>query len=250
MDQGQQGTIAADGACSDPWSFFDRVYCISLLNRPDRRQRVKRELAVVGLLARTEFVLVDQGGNDPVQSIYDSHIRCLRRGLAAGAEHILVLEDDVIFRRFDAGRLRQACSALADRGDWQVFFLGCLIDASQQTRDPALRAVRYRCLAHAYGVSRPFARLLCSQRWTGMPFDTLLTRYNTAYYALFPMCAFQGPSPSDNRPVVLDRLRRLLGGLVLIQRGNELYHCHRRLILALHVLVLAGILLFFGSTVV
>ena len=42
----------------DPWKFFDTIYCISVDDRLDRREQVKKQFAGVGLLERVEFVLV------------------------------------------------------------------------------------------------------------------------------------------------------------------------------------------------
>ena len=41
------------------WSFFDKVYCISLVNREDRRIEAREQFARVGLADRVEFLLVE-----------------------------------------------------------------------------------------------------------------------------------------------------------------------------------------------
>ena len=91
------------------WSFFDRAYCISLRKRADRREAVRAEFARVGLVV--EFVMADKAAN-PEQGIYESHLLCLQRGQAAGAQRILVFEDDVLFRCFSADRLAQMTAFL------------------------------------------------------------------------------------------------------------------------------------------
>ena len=40
------------------WAYFDRVYCISLEERPDRRAEATAQFTAVGLLSRVEFVIV------------------------------------------------------------------------------------------------------------------------------------------------------------------------------------------------
>ncbi len=226
----------------DNWDFFDRVYCISLHERADRRKQVQQEFAGVGLLDRVEFVLVARHPQNREQGIFESHIRCLQMGLAAGAENILIFEDDVFFQRFDAALLKKSCEALAALPHWNVFFLGCITSGSRRFARSGLAAVRYRCLSHGYGIHREFAEKIARQTWQGVPYDTMLKGYNNNFFALYPMCAFQGRSPTDNQTVAIDRLRRLLGGLPFIQRVNEFYQNHKTMLLVSHSAGLALLL--------
>jgi len=41
---------------SEYWEFFDRVYCISLVNRTDRRAEAQKQFEKVGLQDKVEFV--------------------------------------------------------------------------------------------------------------------------------------------------------------------------------------------------
>lgn len=222
------------------WDYFDRIYCISLTSRPDRKLAAEREFAAVGLAAKVIFHLVAKNQADQVEGIYTSHMTCLRQGLAAGAKRILVFEDDILFRNFAPDRLDQACQALQARDDWQAFFLGCLTRGIAKTDHAALTTIRYRCLAHAYAINRPFAELLVRQEWCGLPFDELLGRIAKDCYAISPMCAFQGSAGSDNRTYVLNRLRKLCGGLAFIQKASEVFYTNRRLIVILHILAIVA----------
>ena len=88
------------------WDFFDRIYCISLEEREDRRQSAAASFAKVGLTGKVEFVLVKLHPSNVEQGMYESHMTCLRKGLEAGAKSIVVFEDDVIFDRFDAAHFQ------------------------------------------------------------------------------------------------------------------------------------------------
>jgi GR25 family glycosyltransferase involved in LPS biosynthesis len=225
------------------WDFFDRVYCISLEHRLDRRERVREEFVRVGLADRVEFVIAHPHAQDRERGIFESHQRCLRRGIRDGAQRILVFEDDVFFGRQGCGRIPDACAHLAQCPGWEAFFLGCLTRSIRPTSSPALRRITYRSLAHAYGLNRPFAEQVVRRTWQGIPYDALLQQMQNEFYALSPMCAFQDRSASDNQTVALDRLRRLCGGLAVIQRGSELYRKHRTLVIAAHLAVLLLLLL-------
>jgi hypothetical protein len=224
----------------DPWAFFDKAYCISLDSRPDRLQEAKRQFAAVGLAGRVEYVIVRKNLVDQVQGIYSSHMLCLQKGLAAGARKILIFEDDILFCGFNASRLSEACHFLEKSGQWHAFFLGCMTNGSDKSETPAIRKIRFRCLAHAYAVNRPYALQLVEEKWCGLPFDELLRRRQDRFYALYPMCAFQGLAGSDNRTVLLNRLRTFFGGLPFLQKFNENYQNNKTVIISLHVMILAA----------
>jgi hypothetical protein len=218
------------------WHFFDKIYCISLESRSDRLMEARRQFASVGLADRVEFIVVQKNMDDQVKGIFQSHMSCLTKGLAAGARHILVFEDDILFRGYSERKLHEACLFLQETGGWNAFFLGCLTNGSTKTASAAVAKVKYRCLAHAYALNRPFAERLVREKWSGIPFDDLLRRCNDSFFALSPMCAYQGLAGSDNRTVALDRLRNVFGGLPFIQKSNEIFQNNKILIYALHLL--------------
>ena len=221
------------------WHFFDKIYCISLESRSDRLMEAKRQFASVDLAGRVEFVIVQKNIDDQVKGIFQSHMSCLTKGLAAGARHILVFEDDILFRGYSERQLHEACLFLDETEGWNAFFLGCLTNGSTRTASAAVAKVKYRCLAHAYALNRPFAERLVREKWSGIPFDDLLRRCNDGFFALSPMCAYQGLAGSDNRTGARDRLRNAFGGLPFIQKSNEIFQNNRMLIISLHFLLAA-----------
>lgn len=221
----------------DPWKFFDTIYCISIDDRLDRREEAKKQFADVGLLERVEFVLVARHPEDREKGIFESHMLCLQRGLAAGAKHILIFEDDVFFRGFDPRVLAEACLHLERLENWNGLFLGGITSGSRKTGVKSLVKIKYRCLSHAYALNTSMARRIIREEWRGIPYDELLQKNNDDFFAIYPMCAFQGLSESDNQTVAIDRIRRLLGGLPFIQKMNESFENHKPLFLALHLAV-------------
>ncbi|MBM9612966.1 glycosyltransferase [Desulfobulbus rhabdoformis] len=219
----------------DGWDFFDAIYCITLESRPDRMQAAKEQFALVGLAARVEFIVVARDEENPERGIFTSHQLCLRKALTAGARHILIFEDDVFFRKFDHERLRNACQFLEQGRGWDGFALGCLTSSSQPTSQKGMVHIGYRCLTHAYALNRPFAERIVEEPWQGVPIDGLFHALKGDFFALYPMCAFQGQAASDNKTVWIDRMRTLFGGLARIQRGNELYCNNRGLIFLIHL---------------
>lgn len=221
------------------WDFFERIYCISVEERTDRRQAVTRQFDKVGLAGRVEFVIVRRHPTDVEQGMYESHMTCLRKGLEAGAGRIVVFEDDVLFNRFDAGRFNQCTRFLSAHPDWQVLLLGGLIRSSEKTADPCVQKVRYQSLAHAYAINGPYAQTLAYTPWQGIVIDTVFRPLTDHLYAVYPMFAFQNNLPSDNDKYrYLELFRRCCGGLERIQKMIEFYQRHKFGIITAHVLML------------
>jgi hypothetical protein len=234
-------------AATDPatgWDFFDRIYCISLEERGDRRQSAMAQLRKVGLHDKVEFLIVKRHPCNVEQGIYESHMACLKKGLAAGAERIVVFEDDILFDRYDTDRLRRCTQFLLSHPDWQVLLLGGLIHSSRKTEEPAVQKVTYQSLAHAYALNRSYAETLAYKPWEGIVMDVLFRPLVDHIYAICPMFAFQSNSPTDNKYLGLHRFRRWCGGLERIQKANEFFHRHKSGIVVLHLLVLL-LLIFF-----
>jgi len=226
------------------WDLIDRIYCISLAERTDRQASAKAQFERVGLENKVMFHRVQRHPTDCEQGIYESHQACLKMGLASGARHILVFEDDVVFGTVDAHRLGQGIAFFEERSDCEILFLGCLAGRSWTTGAPGVRRVRYSCLAHAYLVKTSLARRLADEPWRGIPWDIVLKKNAQNAFALYPSIAFQSNSPSDNhRHRTLETVRRIFGGLRVIQTVNERYHRFRYAIIAAHLLLAGALIL-------
>lgn len=212
----------------DGWNYFDRLYCISLRKREDRRRSAMREFAKAGLAGRVEFLIVDRLPYDFEQQVYESHMLCLRKGLEAGAENVVIFEDDVEFDRFDPVCFKKSVEFLKRHPDWKVFLLGALIRSSSKTSEPSVQKVRYQSLTHAYALNRHYAATLAYEPWQGIVNDTLFRPLENDVYAMNPMCAFQKNFTTDNYKYPgLARFRNFLGGLKRIQKANEFYLHHK-----------------------
>ena len=241
--------VNADAAVKNPvsgWDFFDRLYCISLQEREDRRKSALKEFSKVGLADRVEFVIGERLPYDFEQQVYESHMICLRKGLEAGARNIVIFEDDVEFDRFDPERLRSCAEFLRQNPEWKVLLLGALIRSSRKATNPCVQKVRYQSLTHAYALNRHYAETLAYEPWQGIVNDTLFRPLTDDVYAIYPMCAFQKKFTSDNyKYPKLVLIRRLLGGLKRIQKAIEFYHRHKFGIYAAHVIVILLVLFVF-----
>ena len=219
------------------WDYFDKIYCISLDKRSDRREEAKSQFEKIGLLEYVEFHIVKKHPYDSEEGIYESHMACINNGLMAGAGNIVIFEDDILFDGFSPERLKQCIDFMRDNSDWKAFFFGCLVSGSRRTHSKGVLKIKYRSLTHAYVLNRGFAELLVKKPWRKIAFDSELKSYKDGFFAIFPSFAFQSNSPTGNSKYLgLDKFRRLCGGLQRIQKRNELFHCYRLIFIVLHVL--------------
>lgn len=223
---------------SNYWDYFDKIFCISVAERPDRRENAKIEFGKVGLTDKVDFLIVDKHPCNCEQGIYESHLTCIKKGIEAGADRIVIFEDDILFDRFSSEKLINGIEFLSRHAGWNAFFFGCLVCGSKRTGNKNILKIRYRSLTHAYALSRRFAEVLVQRPWQEVAYDEFLNSFNKEFYAIHPAFAFQSNSPSDNSKYLwLDKIRRQCGGLRRIQKGNEFLFLHFKGIIALHLML-------------
>jgi GR25 family glycosyltransferase involved in LPS biosynthesis len=226
------------------WAFFDKVYCISVDDRKDRREEADNQFRKVGLADKVEFVIVKRHPVNVERGIFESHMACLQMGIRNNARTILIFEDDVIFERFNPQVLEDCVHFLSTTSSWKIFFFGCLSSGSEKTRHDSVLKVRYHSLAHAYVVNRQYAEVLVGLPWNHLPFDVVLRSLAWDCYAAYPSFAFQSNARTDNtRNLKIDRMRRLCGGLLRIQKMNEFYHRNRWAVIGGHGLLILVLLI-------
>lgn len=226
------------------WSFLDKVYCISLMERFDRRQEAMSQFRKLGLAHKAEFVIFPKFTNNTEENIYRSHISTIQKGIDSGAQHILIFEDDIVFERFSPKMLDDINNFLCGDSRWNIFFLGCLVKGIILTEYPSVVKINYRCDAHAYILHREYAKHLVSLPWQGIAFDDLLrNKQKGDFFAVYPGFAFQSNSRTNNETLMgLDCTRRFFGGIKFIQKTNEFYHAHKQSLIILHILIAALII--------
>jgi GR25 family glycosyltransferase involved in LPS biosynthesis len=212
---------AAEAGAAFDWSFVDAIYCISLLNRPDRLATVVAEFHRVGLCRDVIFYRPKRHLQDPIVGIWESHSAVAHHACASGHGQVLVLEDDVRFTRaLRPRRLRSIARAMATLPtDWRIFYLGHWAIRATFFRRGVLRT--QSACTHAYVANRPalawlaasaYQRTQLDHRWSrviGRGLDAAFAALGNTY-ACFPLVAVQSASTSDHlRPERRGRIRNL-----------------------------------------
>jgi hypothetical protein len=236
-------TCTADGRHGPDWSFLDRVYCISLIDREDRAVRAAAELHRVGLCRRTLFYRPRRHPSRVIEGIWESHRAVARHAQRSGARAVLILEDDVAFAPWVGPRTVAAVARAMTRlpADWTIFFLGHW-PLRARFEGPNLLRTASAC-AHAYVASprllawlaeNPFSKVdRDREQIAGGGIDASYARLPQAF-AFFPMLATQAARGSDHmaekkRSKRIRKLKHLvtrtdLGEVLLahLMRPNEL----------------------------
>lgn len=145
------------------FDFFDRISCINLPKRKDRKEFTSKQFKEQGFLDRVtwmhapppskQFVAHNLNRNAAAEfGCSLSHCKTIVHGIANNAKNLLVFEDDVSFIPNAESILQEALKEL--RKDWAVLYLGGrpLVNTTRESKHLAKMPQRYD-LAHAYAVN-------------------------------------------------------------------------------------------------
>lgn len=160
------------------FGFFDQVRIINLPDRTDRRRAVEAELAELGLhtlpgnmrffdaLRPPQRAPGQPGPNGALLS----HREAIREALRTDAQSLLILEDDVFFRRPGEAAVSRIVEAMHN-GNWDVLYLGYLEPSDADLGGQPLVEWQGRVIGgHFCGMRRPFMeRILAFMDGFGTP---------------------------------------------------------------------------------
>ena len=153
------------------FSLFDQIRIVSLAEREDRRREVAAEFERIGEAIdgrRTRYFIAQRPKelhdfpNLGAHGCFMSHLTILREAAEAGAERLLVLEDDVRFSKEFRQRDAELSEALSGQR-WDVFYGGFQLDqrraasisaasaseAGLQIADPGMLIMQTHCVGLA-----------------------------------------------------------------------------------------------------
>lgn len=106
---------------SNPFDYFERIFCINRDCRPERWTQVKEEFAKLGIEQRVERFPGIEDSEDPERGCMKAHKACAAKAHAEGARNMLVFEDDIKICETD-----EVAQAIYDLRwlPWRMFYLG------------------------------------------------------------------------------------------------------------------------------
>ena len=181
---------------SNPFSFFDKIYCISMSNKSLNWMQAEKQLKILGIYDRTQRIQAIKE-EKYWEGCRKSHQLCIRDAKKCDAKSILILEDDFVFVSRDMSLLESALNNLKEY-DWELFYLGAVIEKKLKDLKDNL------CLAkvwatHAYAINhKVFDKILAFKgddgTFNGCPaghLDVFYYRNNFKTYLINPIMALQ-----------------------------------------------------------
>jgi GR25 family glycosyltransferase involved in LPS biosynthesis len=143
--------------------YFDKIYCINVGSREDRKEHIENQMLKFGLeivffdaSVPEDLVLPEDMGdmNKYEYACADSHVRLLEKIAKGRHEKVLILEDDVEFindlnLRFDGTKIP----------DYDMLYLGLnYANSTYEKLDETFSRVSYAYTTHAYAVTKKSAK--------------------------------------------------------------------------------------------
>jgi hypothetical protein len=185
---------------SNPFDFFEEIFCINLDRRKDRWVESLKEFDKVGI---TERVRRFSGFESEIgwEGCSRSHRFVWELAREWGLKNVLIFEDDVQFKPNAEENLRNSLSQL---NSWDWLFLGCnLINGAKRVSEFLIKPNGAFAL-HAYAINMQvfsnhtvYADLHDSNRVDVCVNHGVVKNKDIKCYATYPMIATQRPSMSD-----------------------------------------------------
>jgi glycosyl transferase, family 25 len=193
-----------------------RVSVINLKHRVDRRIEMQAQLSRVGWDAGFFAAIRPTDAADfpsvGARGCFLSHLAVLHEARRAGAQQLVILEDDVNFVPDFSGRWHSAMAALEARV-WSIFYPGHVLDESLRGLSLLTPSLGVQC-AHFMVINRDAIPCLIEgletilSRAAGHPlggpmhvdgaYSTIrMQNQSLITYALFPALGYQRPSRTD-----------------------------------------------------
>lgn len=182
------------------WKFFNgHIRCINLVTRKDRYDESLAVFKEFQIPVR--YFITVKHPNGGGQGCFESHIQIIREAYYAGAERVLIFEDDIIASKsLTPANLEKAINFMTNTPDWDIFYLGVLpriLDTySRRTSHNGIYQLKGIC-THAYVVNRSAMEKLIHLKFDGTTIDYYYINCFPKTYAVYPTLFYQGLSNSD-----------------------------------------------------
>ena len=111
----------------DTFSFFDKIYCINLKTRPDRRDKAAGVFDMLGI--PVEFHTVDPDPVSGIKGCFESHVEIIEEAYQAGYQNILIFEDDIVPSvSYDIEAVKDSIEFMKKNQFWEMFYFSCYPD--------------------------------------------------------------------------------------------------------------------------
>lgn len=154
---------------SNPYTFFDGIFCISLKHRSDRHESVSRVFERIGITNMVKLHLVEKSPLGGMYGCFESHIQVIKSCYEQEKENILIFEDDMFpTPSYSLEKIKLGVDFMKFN-NYDIFYFGCFpinekYDNIFRARSFSANIIEYRPNAtHAYCLSRRGMRKVLEQ---------------------------------------------------------------------------------------
>ena len=179
------------------WSIFDKIYCINLNSRPDRKRDCQKLFNEYSIPA--EFYNIDRHPTSGLQGCFESHINIITKAYKDGLNYILIFEDDIMASKYlTAENLKKSTDFILSNNEAELFYLGTHPEIySTKSYWEASGVIKLQSICtHAYVLTRKGMAKYANMNFGGTPIDYLYTN-NDYCYGAYPCFFYQNGSASD-----------------------------------------------------
>lgn len=108
---------------SNPFDYFDEIYCINLDSRPDRWEHAKKEFSKVNILDRVKRYSAIKD-NDGRLGLIKSNLDIIKNAKEKKLKNVLIFEDDFEFLNENTLEILQYSIDQIRDMKWYLFYLG------------------------------------------------------------------------------------------------------------------------------
>jgi len=164
------------------WSYFDKIYCINLIERKDRYELSQKVFQKYNIPVTYFRVNRHKNGDE---GCFNSHVSICKDAVKNNFSRIIIFEDDIVDTdEMSSKNIRHITRVLKNLPNWDIFYLGCFPDIRHDTFGTRYRDVySVRAYgAHAYIINFFYIRKIAGLKWENRSYDSYLTdKYNYCY---------------------------------------------------------------------
>ena len=184
------------------WDFFDKIYCINLTTRPDRRETVKVVFDKYGI--PVTFYDAIPHPISGIQGCFESHINIIKESYEKGYDNILIFEDDIVNSiNLNDSTITECINFLKSNIDWELFYFSMypnILHYKMSNYQGNINKV-HAYWGSGYAVSRKGMKKYMNLTYDGKEVDTIYVKNDQAY-GYWPTLFYQSDSPSNLRSEV------------------------------------------------